>query len=262
MKHKNPSRLIVGSLLLLLFVEGCTQPKASQILRQNYYTHQEISKNSVYKNFILPKENADNVIYLMIAMNENDGTSPFEINPLDTVNIQEFLRKKNLHDKNLKQSELFNLLLDVEIKIRTMMKNRPNLMRAVVYVGQAKNLMQRAVAHRLDILDETKKIQNAKVRWLNNVLKRHYIRLAYLLSDIPKEHLSIFECLVGHLFSVLDFKGSSQLGTSKAWEQLQHYFQTRKRMHALEALGLTSNVEQDREYLREIILPFTSPWHQ
>ncbi len=250
----------VFSIYFVFLLSSCNHsPKQS--LSSNYTHHQKLSKSDLYERLILPIDNAHNVIYLMIAMNESDGSSPFEISSQEQTNINGFLRKKNLHNKELTQPELFNLLLDVEIKIRTIIKQRPNLMRSVIYVGQAKNFLQRALAHRADVLNTTKQIQSTKVRWLHGVLKRHYVRLTYLLNDIPPAYLSIFECLIGHLFSVQEFKGSAQLGTTKAWEELKLYFKTRKRLHALEALGLSDSMEQDREKLRELILPFQSPWH-
>lgn len=239
------------SPFLLLFV-ACAHPKSikTQSYGQNYSGSALTlaSKEQIFKNFLLPKKNEKNIIYLMIAQEINNN-GYFLLNESQKLDLQ-------LTNRN----NIFHQLLATEIHIRNLMIKNPNLMRSVLYVGQSVNLLERAKAHRREILDKTKQLQSSKVRWLSQVLHERPVELSYLLKNIPKEHLNIFECLVGHLFSVLEFKGSSQLGDTKAWQSLNRYLSCPHRLAKLKSLGLLEQMEIDRARLRELILPFAQPW--
>jgi hypothetical protein len=246
--------------LLLLAATGCVTPGASKRVMPLASETRELSKSQVSERFLLPERSAQNVIYLMVAVNDSKGQDPYEILPDQQIDLQDLISQRGLDGNDLSQEELFDLLLSVELKIRHLLKKRPNLMRAVLYVGQAKNFLSRAHGHRQDMLHPIKQLQTNKVRWIYPVLKNHYVRLAYVVKNIPEQHLSVFECLIGHLFSVLDFKGSAQLGNTKSWELIHKYLSTRKRIEQLKKQKLFNLMEQDRERLREMILPFEKPW--
>lgn len=260
--------LNLGCLLFIfqfLIIEGCATAKGDfQTRIQGSQSPELVSETldnaKINERFLLPKKNERNVIYLMVAMNELNTPSSYELSPKHKIDLLSIIHEKRLNKDELSKTDLFRLLLDVELRIRTLLKEQPNFMRAVLYVGQAKDLMQRSTQHRADVLKEVKRYQSSKVRWIYHVLDRHFVRLDYAIKNIPPEHLSVFESLVGHLFSVLDFKGSAQLGTTASFKILIEYFSSPTRVDHLRALGLLDSMEKDREKLREMILPFQQPW--
>ncbi len=237
-----------------------TNTPASRVAAKQIVVNSPSFKAQIFGKFLLPEVNEKNVIYLMTAMNKSDGSSPYEIAPHQQVDLELLLKAKGLRGDHLSEKQLFGILLEVETKSRMQMKTEPNFMRAVIYVGQSVDLLSRAKRHRSDALDEVKQLQSAKVRWLSSVLQNHFVRMNFLVKNIPIDYLDIFESLIGHLYSVLDFKGSAQIGTTAAFKTLQQYLEWPERIEYLAKLGLLDSMEEDRERLREMILPFTHPW--
>lgn len=253
--HNNLS-LKTLPLLLLLFADlGCI---TSKIIVKDYNEkaayNEQLSKEQIHHRLILPAKTSKNVIYLMIAKDDPQDWH-YDINKYQMDAAKIFKNKKNITDE-----EFFTYLMQIEVKARTMIKNNTNFPRAVLYVGQAKDFLARTKQHKNDFSNELKQLQSNKVRWVHQVLKNHYVEINYLVKNIPKKHLNTLECLIGHLFSVQDFKGSAKLGTTKSWQELQDYFQWPKRTEELTKLNLLDSMEKDREKLRELILPFMNPW--
>ncbi len=246
----------VFAVIFIVLLPNCAAVKTARPpVAPSLVVQEDNFEKLVYRRFVMPKENQQNVIYVLTAMNEGNGTSPYEMTEAVKTDIA-LLAHTQLADER----QLFDLLLNVETKLRRMMTKNANFMRAVIYVGQSKSLLDRATQHRRDIMDQRLTYQSSKVRWLQATIKKHFIKMDYVVKNIPSEHLDIFECLVGHLFSVLDFKGSSRLGNAKAFAEFARYLKSSKRIDVLSKAGLLDSMEKDRERLRESILPFLSPW--
>lgn len=256
---KNNRMTILQNLLciaLMLPWFGCVS--VTKAARTSTLTSLDASER--HTRFLQPGGEHRNVIYLMTVLDAKNGRSPYDIEPRERMDLAHLIAHSNILSMTLDEAKLFELLLYVEKNIRSMMTKKPNLMRAVIYVGQTKHLLMRSQQHRRDLFDEAKRLQSAKVRWLHAVLEHHFVRMDYLIENIPKPHLDVFESLVGHLFSVLEFKGSSQIGTKASYAILKKYFSSATRITTLKRMQLLDSMEHDRERLREIILPFQNPW--
>lgn len=241
-KNLGVKYLCLAGFLLLL---GCVHVKPVVTVNET-----PLSSIDIENRFIIPTTSAKNVIYLMLAQ--------------DTQTTYRLLKNQQIDWLNLSSTSavpLFSRLLVLEITLRKMLVKNPNLMRAALYVGQAKDLVSRASGHKRELLNPVKQIQTTKGRWLKATLKKYSVEMSYLVKNIPPEYLNVVECLVGHLFAVQDFKGSAKLGNTKSWEQIIKYFSWPQRLDTLEKLNLLHEVEVKREEIREMILPFRNPWH-
>lgn len=240
--------LLITTLPLFLLL-GCAHTINE---RRTEINSAPLCADEIERRFILPPTTAKNVIYLMIAHDKRAHLSPYHLREHQQIDW-----------RNLKapaSSSVFNKLLALEISIRKMLALNPDLIRAVVYVGQAKDLTNRALGHKRDFINPIKQMQTTKGRWITATLKKYSVEMSYLVKNIPSTELNLAECLIGHLFAVQDFKGSAKLGDTKSWQEIIKYFSWQKRLTTLEGLNLLHSVEVKREQIRETILPFSNPW--
>lgn len=212
--------------------------------------------------FLRPDSPANDAIYLLVVTDgaEDKQFVVPEEKRIDMKALREALGHTSL---DVTLNNLFPLMWAVESKIQKGLQENPNFSRAVIYVGQAKDINSRFSGHKSDVADAVLQLQKNKSRWVSGALKEHenhYVKMYYLIKNIPLRFINVFEALVAHLFSVQEFKGSGSIATSGAWKLVRRYLDSDARQEMLNRENLIDYAAVERKLLRDTILPFEHPW--
>lgn len=218
-------------------------------------SEQDKAKGNFY---VSPSQPNRGVIYNHFVVNRYQDNY---IDKKDRINIQDVFIELNLKEDDLSQeTNLFKLLLAVEIRIRTAFKNNEDALYGIIYTGLAKNFVHRSYSHGRDVIHGLdQKAQSKKVNYECRVLADKNIRMSYFIEGIPilstsTDYLKLFEVLMSRLTFSFDFGANSEIGDNKAWLQINEYWQWEERVKALTKAGFDFEIEKSRQELQLSII--------
>jgi hypothetical protein len=194
-----------------------------------------------------------NVIYALSAF--TDDYTQNLVKSEDKIDVGALFNSK----KGKAQDKRFQVMLEIESKFRTLMKNNPNLIRTIKYIGQAESDEHRFCGHNQSINDKENRMKSTKAKYISTSINSGInFRMNTLIYSIPLDELSNMEALMAYIFPVQIFGASAVIANGAAFKNLEKYLQWSKRFDGLKKLGLESVVEdQTDDYLKEM-LPFFS----
>jgi hypothetical protein len=196
--------------------------------------------------------NRKNAIYIHTAIENSEAEY---IKYEDRINAVNYLKDGGtLHDA----------LLDVETKIRRLIKNNNLLYKRTIYAGLAGDFSVRNRSHKAHInayddIGDYNTCASRKIRWIHAVTNRNMaIRASAIIENIDDKYLKTFEVLIGYIFNTT-LKGSTVLGDECAYDDIKDYLLSPMRKDQLSAAGLLTVVEDLVAQEENFILGITSP---
>lgn len=195
-----------------------------------------------------------NTIYIHTAI-ENDDDEYIEYQ--DRINGANYLKNG---------TNMFDALLDIDIKTRRIIGPRPMVYKRTVYSGLAKDFSARTRAHRADVnahikehdivaddfeeLEELSEFDefidicaSRKIRWICTINKRNMkVRASPIAENLPPELMKRAEILIGYNFNTLA-KASTVLGDEEAYKDVKEFMAFKTRIDTLSSMGLLTVVE-------------------
>jgi hypothetical protein len=175
---------------------------------------------------------ADGVIYIANAVHS------YEENRVPVEDRIDFL--KLFENDTISDDELFDALLQIEIKILSLIKANPKIVTSIVYAGQTQGSLQaRGAGHKQDFKNPLK-ANSTKCKTVNLSLESGYdVRFSWLVENLAgKKYFDVVEALINELFYAQVFGGSAVSANNAAYLKLQEFFAWAKRIAELKDCGL------------------------
>lgn len=192
--------------------------------------------------------NRKDVIYIWTSVAKHEDQYVKYVNRIDA--------SKYAHMK------IADALLDIEVNIRTWIKQDKLLYKRTFDAGLTQDVSDRARHYKAKIenLEDPREKRNERelyyhrvlnssrrLRWFDLTQRRNFNeRMSPIIEKIPENLIKPAEVLVGHLFNTPS-KGSSVLGDKEAYDLVTKYLATEERADELKARGLDSVVEDLKE---------------
>lgn len=168
---------------------------------------------------------------------------------IDVKEEWEKLRQKNPRSKY--QMLRKKLMLVTEKNFRQILKEYPDMIKVVEYVGESKNFDARAQGHKGDLRNDEKCLRSTKSKNEKTGLDIGLnLRDNWVIKNLAsKEELKLFEALMAQIFPVQLFGASARIGDKKAFAELDEYLSWPERIKELKKAGLLTTVEDLKEEL-------------
>lgn len=198
-----------------------------------------------------------NVIYCHFAIDHYwDNYVPKN----DRIDVREVLKELNINARELGEKEKIHaVLLNVELKLRALFQDE-GLVRSIIYAGLAEDFKHRSRGHGGDVVHANhKKIASKKVQFeQGHLADGSNLRMSYLIENIPKAYLEVFECLMAKLTFAFDFGASAKIGDKPSWKKIKEYWATNARIEAIKKSEFGFRIEELRTELRKQVIGFRS----